>query len=233
LSDTFNDEFSSGSADLATRGWTCENFSSGATMSRRGEVQFASVSSLASNQYNSTILGSTILIQVGISVSMLLYKTFSSGSYLFGTRMVPHQIGNGSSTFAEGKLWVYHATRSAANPERNAYGTGFYGSASTTGIAQFIYTNNSGTQLWNTTGNTYDQNVLMDTWTCDLRTSGKPFQAAWNDLYARRRFWRDGNDGTTTTAVAAGVMVATGGVQQQGGGNGPCYVAIDWIRRSS
>lgn len=62
---TIDDEFASGSPDLAVRGWTCINASTGVTMTRVGDVSTAAVTSLGltAAQYRSTLTASGIAIQ--------------------------------------------------------------------------------------------------------------------------------------------------------------------------
>ncbi len=69
-----SDEFTSGSSDLATRGWTCINAATGATMTRVGDISnTVAASSLSATQYRSTITPDGVCIQC--SNNMFVYKT--------------------------------------------------------------------------------------------------------------------------------------------------------------
>jgi hypothetical protein len=75
-----NDEFSSGSSDLATRGWTVINAFTGATMTRAGDISFTTAgSSLSATQYRSTLTASGICIQC--SAEMYAYKAVAVANY--------------------------------------------------------------------------------------------------------------------------------------------------------
>lgn len=230
-SDAWNDEFDdSGSPDLGVRGWTVENWSTGATLTRAGDVTWHAGASLGSTQYRSTLVGSELWLQTPSGVSMFIYKTFPAASYVFGMQgTVPYY----ESGF-ELKLWVYNATRNASLPERNAFGTGVYTSGSGAGNAQFIYTNNAGTQSWNTGGtNTFgNDGAVQDCWTCDLRSSAKVAQMSWETSTMRNRWTRAAQiAGVTTTAVAAGVQVTSGGVASLQTGAAMKAIVLGWLRR--
>lgn len=97
----YDDEFSSGSADLAVRGWTVVDVSSGATMTRVGNVDI-NVTSFASNTYRSTISGTWLFIQ---SIQTLCaFKAITPGDATFALRgrsanqpFIPGGIGTNSS----------------------------------------------------------------------------------------------------------------------------------------
>lgn len=75
---SLDDEFSSGSSDLATRGWLCVN-GAGTTMTRLGDVTLAA-QSLTGTQYNSTLTAGGMLIQAAF---MMVYKVTSGSIALF------------------------------------------------------------------------------------------------------------------------------------------------------
>lgn len=78
----FNDEFTSGSADLATRGWTFKNVTSNVTMTRVGDVYPFSYSwtgvDLAANTYRSSIVNSMLYIQIPASPNPQDYSFFKT-----------------------------------------------------------------------------------------------------------------------------------------------------------
>ena len=82
----FDDEFESGSADLATRGWTVKT-SAGVTLTRAGNVDPWSASGPAAGTYWSTMFGSQIQIQVPVSTAgAWIYKsvgTLTAGDTFF------------------------------------------------------------------------------------------------------------------------------------------------------
>lgn len=75
-----DDEFNSGSSDLATRGWTVVN-SSGTTMTRVGDVTVAYPSALTSTQYRSTLTSGGMLIQC--TSLMCASKAFSGAASFY------------------------------------------------------------------------------------------------------------------------------------------------------
>lgn len=78
----YDDEFMSGSADLAARGWTCTNAFTNATMTRVGGIDAATnPSTLGSTQYRSDITPAGLLIQC--SGTMYVSKAMPSGSGQF------------------------------------------------------------------------------------------------------------------------------------------------------
>jgi hypothetical protein len=81
---SIDDEFETGSADLATRGWIIRNASAGnAVMSRIGDVNPYDTT-LTSLQYRSTLSGSQLLIQVPHNSDVQVYKAFTTtGGYVW------------------------------------------------------------------------------------------------------------------------------------------------------
>jgi len=83
VASSFDDEFESGSADLATRGWTVRNTSVGTSMSRVGDIDPFDTS-LTSGQYRSRLVGSQLLIQLPQGADVAVYKAFTTtGCYLW------------------------------------------------------------------------------------------------------------------------------------------------------
>lgn len=143
---SFDDEFDSGSPDLATRGWTVLN-GSNVAMTRVGDIQPWNVSaaSLTGTQYLSTIVGSQIQIQVSPGTEMRLRKAVaapaSGAGALYWMRAGANSYGAGlSSTFYN--LQFALAYSSGGNADTNnalimqCYSTGatntvncYYGSA--------------------------------------------------------------------------------------------------------
>lgn len=75
----FADEFSSGSADLATRGWTVWCESSGNTMSRVGPFQL-NPTGLSSSQYRSTVIGSQLIFQFADSLAISITRASANNN---------------------------------------------------------------------------------------------------------------------------------------------------------
>lgn len=71
----FDDEFSSGSADLATRGYTVVNGST--TLTRSGDIDPWNATGPVGNTYWSTLIGSWLFIQAAPGVQIDIYKTIS------------------------------------------------------------------------------------------------------------------------------------------------------------
>lgn len=222
-SDSWNDEFSDGSPDLAARGWTVEQWSTGTPMTRVGDVTWHAGASTGTTEYRSTIVGSSLWIQTGANA--LIYKTFAAGRYCFAARMGPLYL----SPTMVCKLWAYHSTRVPATPERNAYGTGHYATDVNTGVAQFIYTDNAGGQVWNTFGNTYNNDsVPQDVWVTDLRKVNACNQMSWNWPTMRSRWRRESNAVLPTEVIAAGIQVSATPTAAPAAPNAVC---VSWIRR--
>lgn len=227
---SFNDEFDDGSSDLGERGWTCINWATGAAMVRAGDVTWHQGGAFTGNQYRSTRIGSEMVIQTPVGVSMFIYKTFAPGNYLFGMQAMMPYLASG----LEVRLWAYNVARNPALPERNAFGAGLYGGTLTTGINQFIYTDASGGQQWNTFTDVVGMDALVaDVWTTDLRSSQRVGQYAWCSPNLRQRWRRSALIPLIVTeTVAAGVQVASGGAGQLVAfGNSLQCVTLGWIRR--
>lgn len=92
--DPFSDEFDSGSPDLALRGWTVINMTTGATMTRSGDID-VQLSSIATNTYRSTISASRLYVQT--FTNMYFYKSLQSIS---GVSPNPGAVGGSDSTMA-------------------------------------------------------------------------------------------------------------------------------------
>lgn len=99
---SIDDEFSSGSADLATRGWNVVN-ASGTTMTRVGDVTKAYPSGLTSTQYRSTLTASGLLFQ---SVSDAHITKPVTGSWTFYVHMeVPNVTQPNNAYYAVFSLY--------------------------------------------------------------------------------------------------------------------------------
>lgn len=124
--DAFDDEFDSGSADLATRGWTIKN-NSGTTLTRVGEVipagaTLMGMTALTSSQYRSTLANGCLWLQLPATngIDFYIYKTISvptttttSGACLWG-RVVPYDIGI-SGVIDQPTIGVFMSRASAGN----------------------------------------------------------------------------------------------------------------------
>ena len=95
-----DDEFDTGSADLAVRGWTVKN-GSNVTMTRLGDIQpWNKATSLSGTQYNSTLVGSTIQVQVALGVQINIYKAVtiaSGGGNLYWARISGPKYASGAA----------------------------------------------------------------------------------------------------------------------------------------
>lgn len=72
----FDDEFSSGSADLATRGYTIVNATTGVAQTRSGDIAPWGAAP-AAGTYFSTIIGSWIFLQAPAGIQLDIYKTIA------------------------------------------------------------------------------------------------------------------------------------------------------------
>lgn len=78
----FADEFDSGSPDLAARGWTVYNESTGQPMTRAGDCTFGSQSDLTTaTTYQSTLVGSVLLIQTPSSAAVTITRAPANNDY--------------------------------------------------------------------------------------------------------------------------------------------------------
>jgi len=102
--DPFNDEFMDGSPDLAVRGWTIVNSSTGATCTRVGDVDTTiAVTSIAVNTYRSTIVGSCLLIQISSLSDMVMYKAATGSMQIAVSATFPsffNTPSNGQQAYA-------------------------------------------------------------------------------------------------------------------------------------
>lgn len=88
--DAWNDDFTAfdqtGSADLATRGWTVWNHTTGVAMTRRGDIEQLSPT-VTVNQYNSRLVGSSLFIQFHNTPQTYFIIKATSGSFQYLMRM--------------------------------------------------------------------------------------------------------------------------------------------------
>lgn len=104
----FDDEFSSGSADLATRGYTVVN-ASGTTLTRSGDINPWDATGPAGNTYWSTIIGSWLFFQGAPGVQVSVYKTITlaAGDTYFCRMVGTYNIADtASSRFNEFGLYL-------------------------------------------------------------------------------------------------------------------------------
>lgn len=114
---TFNDEFLGGSADLAERGWTIKNESS-VVLTRAGEIQ-PFVYDLPSNQYRSSIMGSTLQLQLSqLTSNCIIYKPAVMTNTLVFARLGVPNLHFGGAT--PGLLYEVRAWQNAAGQPDNA-----------------------------------------------------------------------------------------------------------------
>lgn len=98
----FDDEFDSGSSDWATRGWTVVNFSTGATLTRSGNIDPWSTTGPAAGTYFSTIVGSYMLFQPPNGIDVRVYKNivWTAGD-VYWTRLGGSSLVAGSGSSGE------------------------------------------------------------------------------------------------------------------------------------
>jgi hypothetical protein len=91
-SNAFNDEFASGSADLATRGWGIINSATGTVQTRAGDIQGWSAASgtgfaafPTGNTYRSTLINGSLHIQVPQGTVIWIYRVLPAASGAAGT----------------------------------------------------------------------------------------------------------------------------------------------------
>jgi hypothetical protein len=225
-SSSFNDEFDSGSADLATRGWTCVDWNTGTTMTRRGNLEFASATALAANQYNSELIGSTLFVQTVGSQTMYVYQTVSALDKVWSARITAWNLNNTTSY----GVVVYDTNRAnGASPtqERNAYTTRYFNTSTT---LQSIYTNNAGTQVYNDL-----QTGVSEAENWDILTvqPSKRYHTVMASATGRMDRGKNNAGGASVTAVQAGFIVQAAPTTQTTANTFQTYVSIDWIRRST
>lgn len=225
-SSAFNDEFDSGSADLATRGWTCVDWNTGTTMTRRGNLEFASATGLAANQYNSELIGSTLFIQTAGSQAMFVYQTVSATDKVWAARMTYANVSF-PGTYGVLAYDTNRANGSAPTNEKNGYFTRWYDSSST---FQCIYTNNAGTQVYNNLGTGVAESENWDILTVE---PSKRYHTGWSTALGTLARGFNNAGGSAVTVVQAGFVAQAAPQLQTTSGKFQTYVAIDWIRRSA
>lgn len=131
---TIDDEFNSGSADLALRGWTVLNFTTGNTMTRVGDIDPYNTS-MSQDTYRSRLVGSFILIQPCQNSDMQIYKSWV-------TSAGPASAGGGIVWACGGPSWMQPNLTSAS--QKNFAVCVFGSSASKADSNNRIYT----AQIW-------------------------------------------------------------------------------------
>jgi hypothetical protein len=103
--DAFDDEFTSGSADLATRGYTVIDAATGTTLTRSGDINPWNATGPAGNTYWSTLIGGWLFLQGRSGVQIDFYKSLilapgdtyfmrTGGTFTFGTTQQHfHELG--------------------------------------------------------------------------------------------------------------------------------------------
>jgi hypothetical protein len=155
--DTFDDEFKSGSSDLATRGWTVTNFS-GTTMTRLGPVlPYTAPNGLSSTQYRSSLTLSGMLIQC--SALMFCYKAISGSLAFYVDAHL--SVPSTTSVFLEGPQLFSVSSPVLNNSLRRAFVNNFNGvrNVSTMDVNQ-VYTNQVSYTI--PTGETMPHGGLID-----------------------------------------------------------------------
>ena len=120
VANSFDDEFDTGSADLATRGWLIKN-SAGTTLTRSGDVDAWNVSGPAAGTYWSTLKGSQLIVQFPVIASTYtIYKAVSpamaTGDIYFARAGSATRL---DSTSASGFFEMALYASSGGNPDPN------------------------------------------------------------------------------------------------------------------
>ena len=217
----YADEFLAGSnPDLATRGYTCVNVATGATMTRLGPVNFGTIS-LTATQYNSSIIGSWLYIQTGAVMSVT--KTMAAPFGCIALRGLPSSGVAGSAQRC-GLLIADTAVYSTSKKFMVGFVDGVssvltLGASSQTGTGAITV----GTGAAPTTGN-YDadvhvasKGVVTAEWGVSIRKAAVPAVIT--------EFWSL-SPAVADTATVFGFVVHSGNT-----GAGQRHVAIDYLRR--
>lgn len=105
---SFDDEFSSGSADLSVRGWGVKTLA-GVTLTRGGDINPWDTTGPVGNTYWSSIVGSWIFIQGPASTQIFLYKavTLAPGDTYFTRCGTPYRHDSSASgRYQEVAFWA-------------------------------------------------------------------------------------------------------------------------------
>jgi len=217
----YADEFAPGSSpDLATLGYTCKNASTGATMTRAGNVNFATTPALTSTQYNSTIIGSWLYLQTG--ALMTVTKTMSAPFGCIAVRAVPSNVVVNTSQ----RCGVFVADGNTYSTSKKVMAGFVDGSASTPIVGGSSQT---GTGAISSTGNApvtsnddadvfvLSKGTVTSEWGMSIRKAIMPAVVV--------EFWYL-TPAIADTATTFGFIVHSGNT-----GAGQRHVAIDYLRR--
>jgi hypothetical protein len=212
--DVFNDEFDSGSADLAVRGWTIVNRGSGATLTRTGDVDFTiNASTIGATVYRSTIRNSRLYIQA--SVQALIYKS-ATGSFQLASLFNQPNVFSGNYCNA---VISNNNTPGIAATNRSVY-TGQEGAN-----VVFAYNNQgSFTIPFNSAYGGVGQGIVA---VLDYSDATKLAQAYLQQPYQGTMSYNgySGIGATSMSSVFAGISFTTASAQLRN------WVEIDYIRR--
>lgn len=114
---TFDDEFNSGSDDLAIRGWTVKT-SGGTTLTRGGDIQPWSGTGPTSTTYWSRLTGSFLFVQIPAATTVFIFKSvsLSAGDHYFARIGSNYRFdSSGDANFCE----VGFYGNSAGTPDLN------------------------------------------------------------------------------------------------------------------
>jgi hypothetical protein len=173
---SLDDEFASGSSDLATRGWTVTN-DSGTTMTRVGDVTVAYPSTLTNTQYRSTLTSRGMLIQ---SVFKMNVSKAVTGSWAFSAHMTIENQNTDSNFFFEAPvLWDVSPARLDNTMRRIAAGD-----FNATRFGSFMNLNQTYTTVIPAVSSVYPANLAY-AW-IDWESAGKNWRGVIVDPYTGR-----------------------------------------------
>ena len=207
---TFDDEFSSGSADLSTRGWAILDIVTGVALTRAGSVSYMGALP-AAGTYNSDIVRGQLVLQIPFGVQVFISKAVSSAN--------PYTYVMRGSSQAGNHCWVWTNASSTFNTG-NGYGVGqVSGSLRGCGIAS-------------KTGTTFTQRITYgstlegtsDTFWLSVPGSGTgTFAAQTINPYSGFPFYYTATALTTYTPAFAGIELYCNA--------NPSWYTIDFIRQ--
>jgi hypothetical protein len=201
-----NDEFKSGSSALngpGGRGFLCVNATSGATMTRVGDVLQAAPA-LGANEYRSTLTASGMYIQAGSE--MVVYKAVSGSLAVYADMRLNNVAGSSTGWFFEAPCLFGVAPLVVSNTVRRIF-INCYGAARALGRMDLnqVYTT-IGSQGMSTTASFDGCWAGYISW----NDTAKTFRGLWLNPSAER-YAGDyaANSFPAFTPIAAGVVVMT------------------------
>lgn len=193
-----DDEFKSGSSVLSARGFSCVNATTGATMTRVGEVLQAAPG-LAANEYRSTLNASGMLIQAGSE--MVVYKNVSGSLAVYCHASVPLVPGTSTAFFYEAPALFGVAPLVVSNTVRRVFMNN-YGNAR-------AFSKMDLNQAYTTLGSIGTGDGPWGAWISWDDAAKQAWGIALNPQYERWDLDVPGQSFPAFTPVAAGLVVMT------------------------